>query len=73
MDLIAADGTVIGTAPAPIAVVSDNGPCCRARHSPRPSPTTTRCCDMCEPGRGFRRPTACVERFVGTLKYEHLY
>lgn len=29
MDLIAADGTVIGTAPAPIAVVSDNGPCCR--------------------------------------------
>ena len=27
---------------------------------------------MCGPGRGVRRPTAWVERFFGTLKYEHL-
>ena len=29
MDVVDADGLVIGAAPAPIAVVSDNGPCFR--------------------------------------------
>ena len=68
-----ADDFVIGEAPAPIAVVTDNGPCFRGtvfaeafigddplfRHVRRRvrSPQTN----------------GVLERFFGTLKYEHLY
>jgi putative transposase len=73
MDLLDADGTVIGTTPAPIAVVSDNGPCFRggvfaeafAGDDPLLRHVRTR----------VRSPqtNGVVERFFGTLKYEHLY
>ncbi|OBB19138.1 hypothetical protein A5761_06850 [Mycolicibacterium setense] len=73
MDIIDAEGTVIGPAPAPIAVVSDNGPCFRgqtfqtafAGDDPLLRHVRTR----------VKSPqtNGVVERFFGTLKYEHLY
>jgi putative transposase len=73
MDVVDAEGAVIGTTPAPIAVVSDNGPCFRggmfaeafADDDPLLRHVRTR----------VRSPqtNGVVERFFGTLKYEHLY
>ena len=73
MDLVDAGGTVIGTRPAPIAVVSDNRPCFRGAtfaeaftgDDPLLRHVRTR----------VRSPqtNGVVERFFGTLKYEHLY
>ena len=73
MDVVDAEGTVIGTTPAPIAVVSDNGPCFRgevfaeafADDDPLLRHARTR----------VRSPqtNGVVERLFGTLKYEHLY
>lgn len=73
MDVVDGDGTVIGQAPAPIAVVSDNGPCFRGEvfagafggEDPLLRHVRTR----------VRSPqtNGVVERFFGTLKYEHLY
>jgi putative transposase len=73
MDVVDADDYVIGEAPAPIAVVTDNGPCvggvslaaafagddplCRHVRTRVPSPPTN----------------GVLERFLGTLKCEHLY
>jgi integrase-like protein len=73
MDVVDADDFVIGEATAPIAVVTDNGPCFRGvvfadaftggdpllRHvrTRVKSPQTN----------------GVVERFFGTVKYEHLY
>lgn len=66
-------GTYLRTVPAPIAVVSDNGPCFRGRvfttafagDDPLLRHVRTR----------VRSPqtNGVVERFFGTLKYEHLY
>lgn len=66
-------GTIVGQAPVPIAVVSDNGPCFRGDtfaqaftgHDPLLRHVRTR----------VRSPQTnwVVERFFGTLKYEHLY
>jgi putative transposase len=66
-------GTIVGHAPVPIAVVSDNGPCFRSEtfaqaftgHDPLLRHVRTR----------VRSPqtNGVVERFFGTLKYEHLY
>lgn len=66
-------GTYLGTVPAPIAVVSDNGPCFRgatyqaafAGDDPLLRHVRTR----------VKSPqtNGVVERFFGTLKYEHLY
>src|SRR5882757_2048994 len=68
-----AAGAIIGHAPVPIAVVSDNGPCFRGEtfaqaftgHDPLLRHVRTR----------VRSPqtNGVVERFFGTLKYEHLY
>jgi putative transposase len=68
-----AAGTHIGQAPVPIAVVSDNGPCFRGEtfaqaftgQDPLLRHVRTR----------VRSPqtNGVVERFFGTLKYEHLY
>jgi putative transposase len=66
-------GEVIGMAPAPIAVVSDNGPCFRgevfksAFDGPDPLLRHVR--------TRVRSPqtNGVIERFFGTLKYEHLF
>ncbi|WP_123686333.1 integrase core domain-containing protein [Amycolatopsis thermoflava] len=73
MDVIDADDFVIGEAPAPVAVVTDNGPCFRGTvfaeaftgDDPLFRHVRTR----------VRSPqtNGVVERFFGTLKYEHLY
>lgn len=73
MDIVDAQETVIGQAPAPIAVVSDNGPCFRgqtfqtafADDDPLLRHVRTR----------IKSPqtNGVIERFFGTLKYEHLY
>jgi putative transposase len=73
MDLVDADDYVIGQAPAPIAVVTDTGPCFRGGilaeaftgDDPLLRHVRTR----------IRSPqtNGVVERFFGTLKYEHLY
>lgn len=73
MDIVDAAETVIGRAPAPIALVSDNGPCFRgqtfqaafAGEDPLLRHVRTR----------IKSPqtNGVVERFFGTLKYEHLY
>jgi putative transposase len=73
MDVVDADDYVIGEAPAPIAVVTDNGPCFRgvtfadafAGDDPLFRHVRTR----------VRSPqtNGVVERFPGTLKYEQLY
>jgi putative transposase len=72
MDIVDAADTVIGQAPAPIAVVSDNGPCFRGKtfqtafngDDPLLRHVRTR----------VKSPqtNGVVERFFGTLKYEHL-
>jgi putative transposase len=68
-----AAGAIVGQAPVPNAVVSDNGPCFRsdtfaqafAGHDPLLRHVRTR----------VRSPqtNGVIERFFGTLKYEHLY
>lgn len=73
MDLYDAAGVVIGQVRAPIAVVSDNGPCFRGDvfataftgEDPLLRHVRTR----------VRSPQSngVIERFFGTLKYEHLY
>ena len=73
MNILDANDTVIGQAPAPIAVVSDNGPCYRGKtfqglfagDDPLLRHVRTR----------IKSPqtNGVVERFFGTLKYEHLY
>lgn len=73
MDILDDEGTVIGHAPAPISVVSDNGPCYRGKvfavafggDDPLLRHVRTR----------VRSPqtNGVIERFFGTLKYEHLF
>jgi putative transposase len=73
MDVVDPDGVVIGHAPAPIAVVSDNGSAFNARtfagaftgDDPLLRHVRTR----------VRSPqtNGVVERFFGTLKYERRY
>jgi putative transposase len=70
MDVADADDYVIGEAPAPIAIITDNGPCFRgtvfadafAGDDPLLRHVRTR----------VRSPqtNGVVERFFGTLKYE---
>lgn len=73
MDLLGPDGDVIGQAPAPIAVVTDNGSAFKAAtfaaaftgEDPLLRHVRTR----------VRSPqtNGVIERFFGTLKYDHLY
>lgn len=73
MDIVDAADQVIGQAPAPIAVVTDNGPCYRGKvfrtafegDDPLLRHIRTR----------YRSPqtNGVIERFFGSLKYEHLY
>jgi len=73
MDIIDAAGVIIGQAPAPIALVSDNGSCYRAS-------TFRAAFDGDDPvlrhvRTRVRSPqtNGVIERFFETLKYEHLY
>lgn len=74
MDVLDAQDTIIGHAPAPIALVSDNGPCYRGKafqalfadqDDPLLRHVRTR----------IKSPqtNGVIERFFGSLKYEHLY
>src|SRR6476620_1261909 len=73
MDILDANDTIIGQAPAPIAVVSDNGPCYRGAtfktlfvdDDPLLRHVRTR----------IKSPqtNGVVERFFESLKYEHLF
>lgn len=82
MDLLGPAGEIIGRVPAPIAVVSDNGPCFRSEvfaqaftaHAFGGDPA------LADPllrhvRTRVRSPqtNGVIERFFGTLKYEHLY
>ncbi len=58
MDVVDAEDFVIGQVPAPVAVVTDNGPASAAAPSPRRSPATTRCFVTSALESGARRPTA---------------
>jgi transposase InsO family protein len=73
MDIIDAAGVIIGQAPAPIALVSDNGSCYRSN-------TFRAAFDGDDPllrhvRTRVRSPqtNGVVERLFETLKYEHLY
>lgn len=73
MDIVDAEENVIGQSPAPIALVSDNGPCFRGQ-------TFQTAFDDGDPLLRHVRTrvqspqtNGVVERFFGTLKYEHLY
>ena len=57
-DVVDAEHFVIGQVPAPVALVTDNGPCFLAAPSPRRSPATTRCLVTSALESGARRPTA---------------
>jgi putative transposase len=73
MDVLDAEDTVIGQAPAPIAVVSDNGPCYRGAtfkmlfidDDPLLRHVRTRI--------NSPQTNGVIERFFGSLKYEHLF
>jgi hypothetical protein len=66
-------GEVIGQTPLPIAVVSDNGPCFRgetvAQAFSGPDPLLRHVRTRVR----SPRTNGVVERFFGSLKYEHLY
>jgi hypothetical protein len=58
LDLVdEATGDVPRTAPAPIAVVTDNGPCFRGAVFAERSPARIRCCATSAPASSRRRPT----------------
>ena len=73
MDLLDPTGGVTGQAPAPIAVVSDNGSAFKAAtfaeaftgEDPLLRHVRTRVRPL--------RTNGVIERFFGTLKYDHLY
>ena len=75
MDILNADDAVIGQAPAPIAVVSDNGPCYRGKTFQALFNTTNDDPLLRHVRTRIKSPqtNGVIERFFGTLKYEHLF
>jgi putative transposase len=85
MDVLGPDDVVIGQIPAPIAVVSDNGPCFRGDVFARAFTTHAFGGAVGDDSiddpllrhvrTRVRSPqtNGVIERFFGTLKYEHLY
>lgn len=74
MDVLDDHENVIGQIPAPIAIVSDNGPCYRGKDF------QTLFADRTDPllrhvRTRIKSPqtNGVIERFFGTLKYEHLF
>ena len=73
MDIVDAAETVIGQAPAPIAVVSDNGPCFRGKTFQTAFRSEDPLLRHVRTRVKSPQTNGVVERFFGTLKYEHLY
>jgi putative transposase len=73
MDILDPDRGVIGQAPAPIAVVSDNGSAFKGRTFAEAFTGDDPL--LCHVRTRVKSPqtNGVVERFFGTLKYEHLY
>jgi putative transposase len=73
MDILDAADTVIGQAPAPIAVVSDNGPCFRGEIFAQAFTGADPLLRHVRTRVRSPQTNGVIERFFGTLKYEHLY
>ncbi|MGA8329949.1 MAG: integrase core domain-containing protein [Mycobacterium sp.] len=75
MDILDANDTIIGHAPAPIAVVSDNGPCYRGKDFQSLFSATDDDPLLRHVRTRIKSPqtNGVIERFFGTLKYEHLF
>ncbi len=67
------DETIIGYPPAPIAVVSDNGPCFRGKTYQTAFTDTDPLLRHVRTRVRSPQTNGVVERFFGTLKYEFLY
>jgi putative transposase len=68
-----AAGAIIGHAPVPIAVVSDNGPCFRGATFAQAFTGDDPLLRHVRTRVRSPRTNGVIERFFGTLKYEHLY
>jgi transposase InsO family protein len=73
MDILDAQETVIGQAPAPIALVSDNGPCFRGKTFQTAFAGDDPLLRHLRTRVKSPQTNGVIERFFGTLKYEHLY
>jgi putative transposase len=73
MDILDPDGGVIGQAPAPIAVVSDNGSAFKGRTFAEAFTGDDPLLRHVRTRVKSPQTNGVVERFFGTLKYEHLY
>lgn len=73
MDIIDAEENVIGQAPAPIAVVSDNGPCFRGQTFQSAFTGDDALLRHVRTRIKSPQTNGVIERFFGTLKYEHLF
>ncbi|GAB3399374.1 transposase [Flindersiella endophytica] len=80
MDVVDAAGEILGQVPAPIAIVSDNGSCFRGQVFAQELADQNRTEDGEDPLLRHVRTrvkspqtNGVVERFFGTLKYEHLF
>lgn len=73
MDILDAEDTVIGQAPAPIAVVSDNGPCFRGKTFQTAFTDDDPLLRHVRTRIKSPQTNGIIERFFGTLKYEHLF
>jgi putative transposase len=73
MDILDPDGVVIGQAPAPIAVESDNGSAFKAGSFARAFTGEDPLLRHVRTRVRSPQTNGVVERFFGTLKYDHLY
>lgn len=73
MDIVDAAEQVIGHAPAPIAVVSDNGPCFRGQTFQSAFADDDPLLRHVRTRVKSPQTNGVIERFFGSLKYEHLY
>jgi hypothetical protein len=73
MDIVDPDGQVHGQVPAPIAVVSDNGPCFRGEVFAEAFTGDDPLLRHVRTRVKSPQTNGVVERFFGSLKYEHLY
>jgi len=73
MDIVDAEDNVIAVAPAPIAVVSDNGPCFRGKVFQTAFAGDDPLLRHVRTRNKSPQTNGVVERFFGTLKYEHLF
>jgi transposase InsO family protein len=73
MNILNAADTVIGQARAPIAVISDNGPCFRGEVFAQAFAGDYPLLRHVHTRVKSPQSNGVVERFFGTLNYEHLY